>query len=426
MSLAPLRMSEKQRFSIKHATGRVNIFEGAIRSGKTFSWLLLMLEKVATAGNQGAILIVGKNRDSIYRNVFEPLATWDAFALWQPFIHYKQGAPTATIFGRVVHVIGANDAKSESKIRGLTVLLAFCDELTVLNDSFFRQLLGRMSLAISQLFGTTNPDSPSHWLKKDFLDRIDDLPDWRRFHFTIDDNPSLPEKIKNQYKAEYTGLWYKRFILGMWVAAEGAIYDMWDEDKHVIPWTDLPPMRDIVGTGIDYGTTHATSAMMLGLGMNGNLYFVDEWRYQASNDAARWTDHRQAAAMRQWLDDPHLPYANSHGYGPVIVDPSAASLRVEFREQHDLHTHPAEKEPVLYRLRTVSSLLGADKLFVSDRCKGWINEVSGYAWDPKATERGKDEPIKTADDSLDAGGYAVVTTERKWRPFVDLTMPTAA
>src|SRR5690606_15080766 len=102
--------------------------------------------------------------------------------------------------------------------------------------------LGRMSVRGAQLFGTTNPDSPAHWLKAKFLDRIADLPDWRSWHFTLDDNPSLSDTYKAAIKAEFTGLWYRRFILGEWVAAEGAIYDMWDPLAHVIPYDTMPAL----------------------------------------------------------------------------------------------------------------------------------------------------------------------------------------
>lgn len=426
MSLAPLAISAKQRHSIRDADGRVNIFEGAIRSGKTFSWLLLMLEKISTASTIGALVIIGKNRDSIYRNVFEPLFTWDVFALWRPFITYKQGGPTAQIFGRTIHVLGANDAKAESKIRGLTVLYAFTDEITVLDPNFFKQLLGRMSPAGAQLFGTTNPEGPRHWLKKDYLDRLDQLPDWRRFHFVIDDNPSLSDDYKRQIRSEYTGLWFKRYILGLWVAAEGSIYDMFDIDTHVIPWKDLPPMMEVIGIGVDYGTTNPTAAVILGLSaekhgrfdIRHNLYVLDEWRYAPTDDSARWTDQKLSLELRAWMDTNHLPYEHAHGTGNVIVDPAAASFRVQL-DADGIRTHPGEND-VLYGIRTVSSLLSSGHLFLSDRCNHLVDEISGYAWDPKATEKGIDAPIKVADHLADALRYVIATTERSWRQHIDL------
>jgi PBSX family phage terminase large subunit len=411
-------MSRKQILSFARATGRCNIFEGAVRSGKSFAWTWLMLTKIREAGTLGSIVLVGRSRLTVWRNVFEPLEQNPAFGMFRPFVEYKQGAPTATIFGRAVHIFGADDAASESSLRGMTVQLAFLDELTVLHKDFFKQLLARMSVPGAQLFATTNPDGPAHWLKADYLDKLDELPDWRRFHFVLDDNPSLDEAYKRSLRAEYTGLWYRRFILGLWVAAEGAVYDCWDEDQHVIAWKDLPRMVDILGVGVDYGTTNATAALMLGIGEDHKLYLIDEWRYNPRDDAARWTDSKLAEQLGEWINKPHLPDSHGHKHGSIIVDPAAASFRVQLRED-GIYTHPAEND-VLYGIRTTSSLLAAGKLLVTDRCKGFLTEVTGYSWDTKATEKGLDAPVKIADHSLDAARYVIATTERRWRRTIDL------
>ncbi|WP_032380962.1 PBSX family phage terminase large subunit [Rhodococcoides fascians] len=421
-------MSKKQILSYAGASGRVNIFEGSIRAGKTFSWLMLMMKRIRDSGTEGAIIIVGKNRDAIYRNVFEPLESIPAFRVFENAVSYRQGAATAKIFGKTVHVIGANDAKSENKIRGMTIQLAFCDEVTVLDVSFFKQLLGRMSIEGAQLFGTTNPDSPMHWLKVDYLDRMGvpdkdgeiQLADWRRFHFTIDDNPSLSESYKKSIKGEYTGLWYRRFILGHWVSADGAVYDMWDPDEHIVKWAELPQMQELFGVGIDYGTTNATTALLLGVGMDGILYLIDEWRHQSSSAEARWTDAQLSAGIREWLPQKHHP-SQDLAVGPLVVDPAAASFRVQLK-QDGQHSHPAEND-VLYGIRLFASLLAVGKLRVSDRCRGLITEIVGYSWDSKATENGHDAPVKVNDHSLDGARYIVATTEKRWRRYIELATP---
>ncbi|WP_345600360.1 phage terminase large subunit, partial [Thermocatellispora tengchongensis] len=219
-----------------------------------------------------------------------PMQNPDLFGALADQVIGNYGAPTVKILGRTVHVMGASDAKAERVLRGMTVAGALVDEVTTIPEEFFTQLLGRMSVRGAQLFGTTNPDSPAHWLKRKFLDRIGrGLGDWARWSFTIDDNPSLEPDYIAAIKAEFTGLWYRRFILGEWVAAEGAVYDMWDPKRHTIPWADLPAMTRLLGVGIDYGTTNATSAMMLGLGVDNRLYLVDKWRYDAKQSQLRLT-----------------------------------------------------------------------------------------------------------------------------------------
>lgn len=175
--------------------------------------------------------MVGRTRDAIGRNVMGPLQDPALFGPMADLLKYTSGAPAATVLGRRVHVIGASDAKAEKTIRGMTVAGAYCDEITVLPEDFFTQLLGRMSVDGAKLFGTTNPDSPSHWLKVKFLDKLHQLPHWRYWKFTMDDNPALSEEYKARKKLEFTGLWFRRFVEGAWVAAEGAVYPMWDPDR---------------------------------------------------------------------------------------------------------------------------------------------------------------------------------------------------
>lgn len=430
-------LGPQQMRSLRESKVRVNIFEGAIRSGKTIVSLLRFLMAVLFATG-GVIVVIARTRDSAYRNVFEPLMNPGLFGPLARLVHYTAGAPTARILGRTVHVLGASDAKAEKVLRGLTVALAYVDEVTVIPEEFFTQLLGRMSPPRAKLFGTTNPDSPAHWLKAKFLDRIGaGLTGWRSWHFQLDDNPALSEEYKNQIKSEFTGLWYRRFVQGEWVAAEGAIYDSWDPEKHTIPWDDLPPMRDLLCAAGDYGTTNPTVFGILGVSDEvdewGNpaprLFLVDEWTYDSKLTHKAVTDAELSAQLRAWLDKGgHTPRDTDRHLKPrhTILDPSAASFRVQLH-QDGVNSTPADND-VLYGIRLMASLLGSGKYIVArpteknpDRgCPRFIQEAPGYAWDPKATLKGEDKPLKVADHSLDQARYGVVTTESIWRHHVKL------
>jgi len=430
-------MLDRQITALADSDGRVNIYEGAIRSGKTFSSLIRWLTFVATAPRGGELVIIGKNKDSIYRNIFAPFETNPALGLFSAQVKYRQGAASSIILGRKVHVIGANDAKAESKIRGMTVAGAYVDEVTVLPFDFFKQLLGRMSVDGAQLFGTTNPDSPNHWLKTNYLDKIehpDDkvrLTDWRRFKFTIDDNPSLNPAYVASLKREFTGLSYRRFIDGDWVSAQGAISDIWDvspfnrenprDGGHVIGWADLPEMEQLYAVGIDYGTTNPTSAIILGLGVDRRLYLIDEWRHDSKEGELRLTDAELSKRLRDWLRQEHLP--NQPGMRPqyTILDPSAASFRVQLNHDGIGNITPAEND-VQYGIKTVSSLLSQKLLVVSDKCHGFLNEVAGYSWDEDAQKKGEDKPVKVADHSMDSARYVIATTETLWKHALDYSL----
>lgn len=405
-------LSVKQLDFLRNSSARVNMTEGSIRSGKTIVTLLRWLFFIIRAPFGGELVMVGRTRDAVWRNCIAPLQNPELFGDFAAQVVGNYGAPTVKIFGRIVHVLGASDAKAEKVIRGMTVAGAYVDEVTVVPEEFFTQLLGRMSVVGAKLFGSTNPDNPAHWLKVKYLDRIKSLADWRAWHFTLEDNPSLTDEYKASIKSEFTGLWFRRFILGEWVAAEGAIYDMWDNDTHIVAHDDLPLMRRVLSVGIDYGTTNATSAVALGLGVDGKLYALDEWRYDAAQAQRRFTDAQLSAGVRGFVSGLEAPPEW------VIVDPAAASFKVQLASDGILNVMNGEND-VLYGIRLTASLLGSGHLYVSDRCAGIISEAPGYSWDPKATEKGEDKPIKVADHSLDAWRYAITTTETLWRPYID-------
>lgn len=408
-------LSHRQTESLTKCDGRVNLWEGAVRSGKTYVSILAFLMNVATAGTGGEIVITGKNRDSIYRNFFRVIEEAAGIRTIRDHVKYRQGAPTATIFGRTVHVIGANDAKAESVIRGMTVLLAYADELTVLPKEFFKQLLARMSPPGAQLFATTNPDNSNHWLKTEYLDKLDTLPNWRRFKFTMDDNPSLTDTYRESLKAEYSGVWYNRFILGEWGNAEGAIFDMFDPSPyptgHTIP-DALVRQGKFQVVGIDHGSTNPTSAVMLTTAhIDGEtrLILANEWRYDGAKNTSRLTNEEQAFQVNAWKAA-HAKTAF------VYVDPAAADFREQLRRNGV--TNYAADNDVTRGLQLMASLLKTKRLLIAESCTGLLKELPAYRWDPKATSKGKDTPIKEDDHSIDAARYAIQSSRHKWRRYV--------
>ncbi|QJD53950.1 terminase large subunit [Streptomyces phage Galactica] len=405
-------MSPRQMVSILDSEARINVWHGAIRSGKTFASLVAFLMAVAVAPPAGLIIIAGRTLDTIGRNVLEPMTDDGVFGrLISKHVKWTSGSTVCKIFGRTVHLIGANDRQAEGKLRGSTVCLAYIDEATLLPYDFFRQMLGRMSVKGARMFATTNPDNPAHWLRKEYINRQGEL-NLRHWKFGIDDNPSLDPDYVRDLKAEYTGLWYKRFILGNWVQSEGAVYEMWDEDRMVVDV--LPMMVKWLAVGIDYGTTNPFSALTLGLGADKRLYLVREWRWDSKLKKRQLTDVEYSKQVRQFLADHPVPGSALKGVRPDwwVLDPSAASFRIQLYE--DGVTARLANNEVKSGINTVGSLLTTDRLKVHRSCEGFIDEIPGYSWDEKASGKGNDEPIKADDHSLDAGRYAIFTTRPVW------------
>jgi PBSX family phage terminase large subunit len=411
-----LPLSRKQIRSVVESAGaRIAIWAGAVRSGKTIASLLAFLIALGAAPEHGLVVVVGKTLQTIERNVLEPLQDTALFGPIARHVHHTRGATTAVILGRTVHLIGANDARAEGRLRGLTACLAYVDEATLVPQGFWTMLLSRLSVPGARLLATTNPDGPAHWLRKDFLLRAGEL-DLAHWHFTLDDNPSLDAAYVAALKAEYVGLWHRRFIEGQWCLAEGAVYDMWDPARHVVDI--VPTIVRWIGLGIDYGTKNPFAALLLGLGVDGRLYLVREWRYDGRLARRSLTDVEYSRRLRAWLDTVPIPGTDLRGVRPewTVVDPAAASFVTQLHRDGLVPT--LADNAVLDGIRQVSSLIAADRLRSHRSCTGWNEEVAGYSWDEEAAARGEDKPIKADDHSLDGGRYVIHTTEAVWRPHI--------
>lgn len=420
-------LSPKQVTSLEQSTGRINLWEGAIRSGKTYASLLRWAMYCATSAIPGELVVISRTRDSAARNVFATLADPGKFGELAHHVSYTPGAAQATILGRKMWVLGSSDIRAENTIRGLTGAGAYIDEATLLREDYFTQIINRQWDG-AKVFATTNPDNPAHWLKKKWIDRAHrgEIDGWRDWKFVLDDNPALSEKRKQDYRNDNTGLLYRRNILGEWVAGEGAIYP----EVEPFPWADLPKMHRLLAVGMDYGVQHATTAILLGIAHNldakGNrlgstLYLIDEWGYDPAHHQGRRVTNEQLSRMFQdWLyDTEHLPYKTALMPEHVFVDPGGGGAGMSVQLQVDgVKGVALPDKDVSYGIGVMSSLLTNGRLKVSTRCTGFLEEAPGYAWDAKKAEKGEDAPIKQADDYLDSGRYAVVTTESVWRPLL--------
>lgn len=405
-------MTEKQISSASQATAMYNVWEGAVASGKTIGSLYRWLIFISfTLDMPGELVMTGRTRDTVWRNCILPMQDY-----FPGLVAGNLGAPTCRIMGRLVHVIGASDVKAEQAIRGMTVLGAYVDEITTLHADYFRMLLTRLRvrgrkgrLLASKLFGTTNPDGPKHWLKADFFDNPTKMKDWKRFHFTLDDNPTLPEEFVRSMHTQYSGMWYKRFILGEWVAAEGAIWATFDPDVHVVDPELMPPMERVLAISVDYGTEHRTAGIALGYARE-RLWALREWAPDKGMAPSQYSaDFRQKflPGIKRDFGEPEW----------IRVDPAAR----DFREQlfYDGVQNVAKAfNAVVPGIRTVSSLFATGRLMISEECPMLIDEIPSYVWDPKATERGDEAPIKEGDDFCDALRYVVHSTQGDWRDAI--------
>lgn len=373
---------------------RINILEGSVRSGKTYSSLILWALWLATRPGDGKYLMAGRTLTALKRNCLDPLSE----LLGADNMSFSIATKRAHIFGRCVELEGASNALSENKIRGVTLSGAYVDEITLLPREFFVMLLSRLSAPGAQLFGTTNPDSPGHWLKTDFLDRPD--VDIYRRRFLLEDNTTLPDAYILNLKKEYTGVFYDRFIRGEWVAAEGAVYPMFDQNVHV---SRAEPQLHSRWIGVDYGHTNPTCFLRLGVDGGGVVWVVDEYYHRA--------DRTGAKSPREYARD--LNAFAGQDTGLVAIDPSAEGFILQLREDApNLRIRRADNS-VTEGIQLVGSALSAGILKIHPRCKNLIRELSGYRWDPKGQAAGVDRPIKCDDHACDALRYALMAHKKE-------------
>lgn len=414
---------------------RINILEGAVRSSKTWACIpkILALSIYPVAGHR---ILFGVTKQTIYNNVLD-----DLFEVLGPDNYsYNRQSGELEIIGTRWQVVGAKDEGSEKYIRGITVGVALGDELTLIPPNFVKMLLNRMSPAGARFYATTNPDSPFHYVYTDLLtnkELIERGVLWSE-HFDLDDNPNIsglsdstPEgkaanvAYKNYLRSLYKGVYYQRFVLGLWVVAEGAIYkDAWSEDL-LYSRATAPKGLGTPGTyaerhvSLDYGTDHPQ--VYLDCIDDGKTVWVDRQYFWDSNlEMRQKTDSQYADDLEAFL--PKTRDAQ------VIVPPECASFRAEL-VQRGVWVTDADNE-VNDGIRVVAVMMAAKRIRVrvepgcagqskclcgTQCCCQLAKEIPTYSWDPKKALRGEEEPLKTKDDSCDALRYEIKTKIPAWR-----------
>ncbi len=380
--------SPKQDLSFYEATHRFNIWVGSVRAGKTFSSIERFIHDLKH-GPEGDAMVIGVNRSALDRNIITPIYRRLQFPIPSP------KTMKTRLYGRDVYFVGAPDVGAVSTIQGCTLALAYVDEATCIPEPFWKMLESRLSVKGAKLIATCNPDGPAHWLKKGYIDRADEI-DVKTWHFTLDDNPVLDEDYKKSIKASYTGLWYKRFILGEWALAHGAIYDTYcpmNEYEHPYP----NPNYYIVG--IDYGTTNATAAVLCGISPNKypQVHVEAEYYYDSAKKGRSKTDEELVRDIQEFIG-----YKN---VSAVYVDPAAASLKIALR-QKDIPVLDANND-VLLGIKTCAKFIAGKNIVIQKGCTNLRECLQSYAWDPKCADRGEDKPIKKNDHINDALRYAM-------------------
>lgn len=383
---------------------RINILEGSVRSGKTVGMIPKWLDYIKY-GPKGLLLMTGVSKETLYDNVLQDL--FDTVGTK----NYRYNSQTGLIqmFGRKIKVLGAKDEGSEKYLRGKTLAGAYCDELTLMPEKFFKQLLNRLSVRGAKLYATTNPDSPYHYLYTEYITDEEKLKSGmvKSYHFMLDDNPNLDDEYKEFIRNAYTGFWYLRMIQGQWVVAQGAVYDMWDKQENTFTDEDLiPGFKHLAQRyiSIDYGAQNPT--VFLDCWDDGDTVWILDEYYHDGRNTKQKENTEYADDLIKFIGDQQPRF--------IIVDPSAAAFKVTLRNR-GIRTKDADNE-VLEGLRMTATMIAKRKLKVHRKnCPNFLKEVSSYVWDEKAIDRGVEQPLKQNDHVMDAARYFIKTVIRPRR-----------
>ncbi|QUH21727.1 PBSX family phage terminase large subunit [Alkaliphilus sp. B6464] len=373
------------------------IADGAIRSGKTLSMSLSYVMWAMETFDQQNFGMCGKTIGSFRRNVL----FWLKLMLKSRGYKVKDHRADNLVIvskGNITnyfYIFGGKDERSQDLIQGITLAGVFFDEVALMPESFVSQATGRCSVDGSKFWFNCNPAGPHHWFKIGWIDRIKDK-NLIYLHFTMDDNLSLTEKIKERYRKMYSGVFFKRYILGLWVMAEGVIYDMFSHEKHTVKTTNRAYTEYYVS--IDYGTQNPTTFGLWGKYQN-KWYKIKEYHYDGRKQSKQKTDTEYADDLVDFIGELNIK--------SVIVDPSAASFIAELKKRK-IKVRKA-KNDVLDGIRNMASALNNLLIVYNDCCKETFREFSSYIWDSKAADRGEDKPSKENDHQLDADRYFVNT-----------------
>ena len=373
------------------------ICDGAVRSGKTLCTGLSFFCWAMSSFRDRTFALCGKTIVSVRRNLLEeliPLLEGMGFRCQQKV---SQNSLKVRLGGRTntFYLFGGKDEGSAALIQGMTLAGALLDEVALMPRSFVEQTAARCSVTGSKLWFSCNPESPAHWFYREWIQKAEEKRALR-ISFSMEDNPGLSPEVLERYKTMFEGTFYRRFVLGEWVAAEGLVYDFFDGSfvkeapEGLVDWH----------ISCDYGTLNPTSMGLWGR-KGGVWYRVAEYYYDARVQHRQKTDEEYADALAQ--------LAGGRNIRAVVADPSAASF-IETLRRRGWRVKKADNQ-VLSGIRLTAQMLKTGKLVICRECKDAIREFGLYRWEEQGD--GQDRVKKEHDHAMDEIRYFAATVAAK-------------
>ena len=388
------------------------ICDGSVRSGKSLSMAVSFIFWAMATFNEQQFGMSGKSVGSFNRNIIFWLT--GVLKLRGYKVVHNRGEnflqvrvkdhKTKKIHTNYFYIFGGSDERSYQTVQGITTAGWFFDEVALQPESFVNQAIARCSVEGSKLWFNCNPDRPLHWFKVEFIDKAKEKK-FLHIHFIMEDNPSLSKSTIERYKTMYSGVFYLRYVLGLWALAEGIIYDMLTEENYYESILDTTKWESTRYVCIDYGTTNPMAVYSVYDNWT-NAYVDDEYYYDSRAQGKQKTDQQYADEIEAFIA------RESQAIEAIILDPSAASFKAEMRSR-GYRVKDADND-VVVGIRVTASAFQQKKLLINKRnCPNLIGELGGYVWDETAKDRGVEKPVKERDHGCDSIRYFTNTIMRK-------------
>lgn len=393
-----LKFTRKQNEFWVYSREKYNLKVGAAGVGKTFMDTFLipakLRETVGDVGNKN--VIIGTTLTTAKRNVIEPMQE-----MFGPAISNVSSSGYCVIFGKVVHIFGAEKSNSTTKIQGTNIEFAYGDEVATWSEEFFDMLLSRLRLDYSKFYGTCNPEGPNHWLKK-FIDRSIESGNMYHQHYVLGDG-TLSEEVKASQRETLTGVAYKRLVLGEWARAEGLIYDKFAEspDDYLVDLEDIPPLRQIV-MGVDPGQNVSKHAIVA-TGVTEDYDVIVLATEIVSGGDEAYMAKQYIKLMRIVERQFGLPV--NYTYSDSARTTGIYALRNELRRNNlDRVVVKSTKMEVVDRISGTNTLIGQGRLWYTEMAKDIKDSFLNAVWDESSS---KDKRLDENTDILDAFEYSI-------------------
>jgi PBSX family phage terminase large subunit len=397
-------LSEKQLMYIKNSHAKWNLAHGSVRSGKTVCTLFRFMEACYKCPDT-QIWMMGRSSETIFDNAIRLILEApsgdipDPLGIFRPFCSWSPGKRELRFFDKTISTVGCQNEGAIGAIQGKTFSLAYCDEITLYPESIIDMIDTRLSNPHSMGFASMNPSRPDHKVKQWIDKAIAGDKNYYELHFSLDDNPFVDQEYKDRLKNSLSGVFYKRNYLGLWCMAEGAIFDFFDRQVHVLKRP--PRSAEYYIAAIDYGTSNAFCCLIAGVSTGRNeklgkcIWIEKEYYYDSKKVGRQKTNSEYADDVEAFLD--------MYPIKTLYLDPSAASFKVELRRRK-IAVVDADND-VLAGIETTASEMKKGNLFILDTCVNLIREIEGYVWDDAKIEKGIDAPLKKADHAIDGLRY---------------------